>query len=308
MAEQERLERLANLFFLLLDTGQPLSLAEIADRLPGYEGETGRQLFERDKAALADQGVVIERVVLSGHRAGATGYRIDERNNVLPDLGLTADERRALAIALTTVRLGDAARDALLKLGGSRPAGPALLELPRPPALDPLYDAIRHKAVVTFSYRDRARELEPYGLVTRDGFWYLVGLERGSSTQKVFRVDRVEGPVGVGPPDGFVPPDVDLRHALPDDFKTLGDEPVVARVLLDPVVAPGVVAELGEAAVVERRAGPEGTAVVVDVPATNLPVFRSWLLSLLEHAEVLGPPPLRAGVVEWLRAVAGEAS
>jgi hypothetical protein len=31
-------------------------------------------------------------------------------------------------------------------------------------------------------------------------------------------------------------------------------------------------------------------------------------LGLLEHAEVLGPPSLRADVVSWLEALAGEGS
>ena len=33
--------------------------------------------------------------------------------------------------------------------------------------------------------------------------------------------------------------------------------------------------------------------------------FRSWLLGMLEHAEVVGPPALRDDVVAWLRALAG---
>jgi hypothetical protein len=44
---------------------------------------------------------------------------------------------------------------------------------------------------------------------------------------------------------------------------------------------------------------------VVRVPASNLPAFRSWVLGLLEHAVVLGPPEVRADIVSWLRVVAG---
>jgi predicted DNA-binding transcriptional regulator YafY len=32
--------------------------------------------------------------------------------------------------------------------------------------------------------------------------------------------------------------------------------------------------------------------------------FRSFLLTFLEHAEVLGPPELRDDVVTWLEAIA----
>ena len=45
--------------------------------------------------------------------------------------------------------------------------------------------------------------------------------------------------------------------------------------------------------------GPQAVAV------RHRPAFRSWVLGLLEHAEVLGPEELRADVVGWLEAVAG---
>ena len=41
-----------------------------------------------------------------------------------------------------------------------------------------------------------------------------------------------------------------------------------------------------------------------EVPCANAGAFRSWVLGLLEHAEVLSPPAVRADVVEWLRATA----
>jgi hypothetical protein len=70
-----------------------------------------------------------------------------------------------------------------------------------------------------------------------------------------------------------------------------------------PIRAAKVVREVGEDAVVERR--DDGT-VVVRVPCGNLAAFRSWLLGLLDDAVVVGPPAVRADVVAWLAAVAGE--
>ncbi len=72
--------------------------------------------------------------------------------------------------------------------------------------------------------------------------------------------------------------------------------------LVDAARARLVVDELGEAAVVARH---DDGAVELDVACANLDAFRSWLLGLGEHAEVLGPPPVRAAVVDWLRAMAG---
>jgi hypothetical protein len=43
---------------------------------------------------------------------------------------------------------------------------------------------------------------------------------------------------------------------------------------------------------------------VVGLPVVNRAAFRTWVLALLDHAEVLAPPELRAGMVDWLDALA----
>jgi hypothetical protein len=60
--------------------------------------------------------------------------------------------------------------------------------------------------------------------------------------------------------------------------------------------------ELGDAAV--SGEGPDDR-VTFQVPCTNLDAFRSWVLGLGVHAEVIGPPDVRADVVAWLRHAAG---
>jgi predicted DNA-binding transcriptional regulator YafY len=47
----------------------------------------------------------------------------------------------------------------------------------------------------------------------------------------------------------------------------------------------------------ERR--PDGS-VVLEVQVTNREAFRSFVLGFLDHAEILGPPELRADMVDWL--------
>jgi proteasome accessory factor B len=61
------------------------------------------------------------------------------------------------------------------------------------------------------------------------------------------------------------------------------------------------VREVGDSAVVERC---EGGGVVVRVPCTNLAAFRSWVVGLLDHAEVLEPPAVRADLTAWLSSIA----
>jgi predicted DNA-binding transcriptional regulator YafY len=75
-------------------------------------------------------------------------------------------------------------------------------------------------------------------------------------------------------------------------------------IVVDPVEAGRVVTELGEDAVVERR---DDGAVVVRLAVTDVEALVLWVLDLLDHAEVLAPPEVRAAVVERLEAVAGSA-
>src|SRR4051794_12800411 len=225
------LERLTNLVALLLEARQPLTLEQIADALAGQypAGETARRgAFERDKAALRDGGVPIETEVLSGARAGTTGYRIDRRRYELR-LELTPEETRALQLAVAAVHLRpDWSADALLKLGapddadtgGTAPSA-VLASLPSLPVL---FEASTRRATVRFRYNDRDRQLDPYGLLTRDGFWYVAGYDHGHGEVRTFRVDRIQTDVVAGAPGAFVVPAAfDLGHVLPDDPKAMGE-------------------------------------------------------------------------------------
>ena len=75
--------------------------------------------------------------------------------------------------------------------------------------------------------------------------------------------------------------------------------------LVDPSRAGWVVEQLGEETVVTRHA--DGS-VEVTLPVVNRAAFRSWVLDLLDHAEVLGPDELRDDLVAWLDDIVGAAS
>ncbi len=305
----EALERLTNLVALLLETRRPLTLDEIAselsDQYPAAR-ETRRRTFERDKAVLRDEGVPIEQVVLAGERAGATGYWIERERFELPDLGLTEDESRALRVAVAAVRIGtDWAEPAMQKLGagaGGADAGPLAAALPSPDALPALFEANTTRAPARFTYRARQRTLDPYGILSREGRWYVVGHDHDAGELRTYRVDRIEGTVEEGEPDSFdVPPGFDPGAAFPADAKLVGDGALVdARVWIGPSRALAMAAELGDAAVVERR---RDGSIVFAVPFANPWAFRSWVLGLLDDAAVLDPPDVRDEIVAWLRAI-----
>jgi len=307
----DRLERLTNLIAVLLDTRRPLTLEEIVERVPGYppERESYRRQFERDKATLREIGVPIALEAVHPFDQ-ESGYRIHREDYQLPALDLTDDERVALHLAVTAVRLegggegGGAGREALLKLGGIEgAAAPTLAALPDVPALPFLFDAYRRRARVTFTYRGETRRLDPYGILFRNGHWYGVGFDPDRGAIRAFRADRIESDVEPGPAGGFERPEgFDPGSALRDEPWRFGDEePVEARVLVSPAQAGWVEADLGARAVAERR---DDGSVVVRLAVTNREAFRSFVLGLLDHAEVLDPPELRADMVGWLSALA----
>ena len=80
------------------------------------------------------------------------------------------------------------------------------------------------RAEVTFGYHGRARVLRPYGIINRNGFWYLVGFDTGYGEQRTYRVDRIEGDVAAGSPAAFTrPADFDIESSVPTDPKTFGN-------------------------------------------------------------------------------------
>lgn len=309
------LERVTNLLALLLETKLPLTLQEIAQALGQYpDGPAAqRAAFERDKAVLRDVGVPISTEVLTGdERAGATGYRIDRRRYELADLKLTDDERRALQIAVAAVRT-DArwAREGLWKLGGHREDEPVAVaaSVPVSPVLAALHQANVDRRAVQFGYRDRVRTVDPYSLMLRDGFWYLIGHDHDRGEMRSFRVDRIdlERPVTAIADRRFdVPADFDPRRVMPDDPKLIGDAHAERRrsvVRVWPPRAAAVVRELGAEAVVDRLA--DG-AIDVEVPFVNSAALRSWVLGLGSDAEVLEPDDVRADTIAWLSAIAAQ--
>jgi predicted DNA-binding transcriptional regulator YafY len=305
-----RVERLTNLLALLLETPHPLSLVEIAGELAGQypDGQTARRgAFERDKAALREIGVPIEQeIVPGGEYAGQTRYWIDRERYELRGLELDEDEARALQVAMAATRPGSrSGQEALWKLGAGAldSSTPIAAVLPDLDDLPLLREAVATRTAVRFEYRQVERTVEPWGLLLKNGFWYMIGLDRARGERRTFRIDRVEGPVTLLPGERFERPQgFDPRDTLPDDPKMIGatDEVTIARVRIDAAAAGGVVGELGEQQVTAR--GDDGS-IEVEVPFASLPAFRSWVLGYLDQAEVLAPDDLRAHLFEWLSGV-----
>ena len=305
MTTLDRLERLTDLVLVLLHARTPRTLEEIAAAVPGYPAShvARRQAFERDKRILRDEGIPVVTEPIDGPEQ--FGYRIDPDAFYLPELGLAPDEQAALHLAVAGVHLGDpSGRDALAKLGatGVAEARP-VAQVDAPAALVALFDAVRSQAEVHFTYHGTDRSLAPSTLQFRAGRWYLVGWDRDRAAARTYRVDRIESLARPGPPgSGVVPEQAGAADAA---FGPFGDDEDAApvNVRVDAVEGPRVVAEAGEAAISER--GGDGS-VLLTLGVTNFAVLRSWVLGLLDHAEIVGPPPARDAVVSWLEEIAAE--
>jgi proteasome accessory factor B len=304
-----RVERVLNLLALMLDTLVPRTREEYVREIAGYpaQPEANRRAFERDKEILRGMGVPITMENIGD--GTEVGYRVRPDDYCLPDLDLSTDETAALRVAVSAISLGDptGGQGALMKLGGGvgdHTSAP-IASLPFAPALATLFEAFRNRAVVKFPYRGETRELEPWGLSSKRGHWYVVGFDRVRGATRAFRADRIDGDVEVGPGNEFsVSDDFRADDHIEDRAWMLGDAPpVTVRLAVDTDHVEGVLGTLGAEASLEPEPAPNGDAVV-EVTVNNRGAFRSFVLSFLEHAEIIDPPEMRAEIVEWLEAVA----
>ena len=313
-----------NLVIALLSTRQFLSAERIRESVAGYEesasDEAFSRMFERDKNELRDLGIPLE-VGPVGRFSGQEGYRINRDAYELPDIGLTSEEAAAVAVAVQlweSPELATAAEGALLKLRAAGihvepEAAPATV--PAVPArtrgseaaLGKLLAAIDAGRAVRFEHRNThsapflMRDVEPWGVVTHHGRWYLVGHDRTRDAVRTFRLSRIGEDVTAYGPENAVrtPEGMDLRAIVK---RVTGAAPVTGSATV--WVADGRGQEIRRLGpVVEDReiAGRKGA--VVEVPVRS----RDWLARLITglgpDALVLAPADLRDDVISRLRSV-----
>ncbi|MDQ2792047.1 MAG: WYL domain-containing protein [Pseudonocardiales bacterium] len=322
MPAAARAERLVNLVLCLLSSRQYLPAERIRRTVPGYadaaSDEAFFRMFERDKAELRELGVPLETGRIPGFEAGE-GYRIARRDYELPDIDLEADEAAAVALAARlwdSSQLAGAAHGALVKL---RAAGvevdTELSAVVQPrvratePALTPLISAVQAGQVVTFPHRRHpaeqpiGRTLEPWGVVSWRGRWYVVGHDRDRDATRCFRVSRIAGPVrAIGAPGAVQrPPGVDLLKIVAGSA-----EPPAAAHTVRLWLADGRAYGLRQRATVLARMTLEdvaGDVVTVELPGYD--VAARWIAGLGPDAVVLEPAELATAVRARLSAAAG---
>jgi proteasome accessory factor B len=305
-----KLERLLNLTALLLDTPRPITAEDIQERLEVYPRERAsfRRAFERDKDELRTMGIPLRVEKVPGTMPAVDGYRIPREEYALRDPGLETDELAALHLAASAVQVeGLPATEGLLKLGGlvADPSvgdvGVHVAPLPADPNLALLFGAVAARTPIVLRYHGDERTIDPYRLEFQRGRWYLTGYDHLRDEERNFRLDRVEGAVTVIDEPAFEPPSTAVPGRARGAWELGGEEPVRAVLRIDGPQARWVVHHVGPDQV--RSVEPGDGAVVVELPVTNRAALRSFVLSFLEHAELLEPDELRTDLVSWLERV-----
>ncbi len=294
----DKLERLLNLTAALLHAEAPLTTDDLRERVGGYPDAKAsfRRAFERDKDDLRGMGMPLRVEPVPGVDPPIDGYRLDRDEYAGADLSFEPDELAALHLATNLVRL-DGDETGLIKLGAAGSTAPTeqVGHVPFSEALATMIGAAADRQAVEFRYRDAQRIVEPWRLSFSRGHWYLNGWDRLRDDDRLYRVDRIQSDVRVvGPaehPVGTVSDSLDLRGW------ELGDaEPVTASVRVDAdqaAYARHMLDDIDEL---------DDGSVVARLDVRNLDGFRSFVVSFLEHAEIVDPPELRDDFISWLEA------
>ncbi|HSS25400.1 MAG TPA: YafY family protein [Mycobacterium sp.] len=322
-----KVERLVNLVIALLSTRGYVTAEKIRSSVAGYSdspsAEAFSRMFERDKNELRDLGIPLEvgRVSVLDP---TEGYRINRDAYSLPPVELTSDEAAAVAVATQlweSPELITATQGALLKLRAAGvdvdPDAPVAIASPAgvpglrgsEDVLGILLSAIDSRQAVQFPHRpSRAepytmRTVEPWGVVTEKGRWYLVGHDRDRDATRTFRLSRIGAEVTpIGPADAVtVPDDVDLRKIV---SVTVAETPTggQARVW----VADGRATALrraGRSTGARQLGARDGEVIELDIGSTDR--LARDIAGYGADAVVLEPQSLREDVLGRLRAQAG---
>jgi proteasome accessory factor B len=227
-------ERLLNLLITLLVSRTYVSKDRLRQVIAEYRDaetdEAFEKMFERDKDDLRQLGVPIEVGSSDPLFDDELGYRIVRSAFELPEIELSPEEAAVVGLAARVWQhagLASATSDALVKLkAGGVEVDRGALNVVQPqlavdePSFEVIWDCLRTRTPVTFEYRKSTaatgeqRHLQPWGVATYRGRWYVVGFDSDRQAPRLFRLSRVQGEVRRDGKAGAyaVPPDVDLAE------------------------------------------------------------------------------------------------
>ncbi len=314
-----KIERLLNLVICLLYTRMPLSKAKIRDAVPQYgntaSDEAFDRMFERDKDELRQLGVPLVTEPLDAFFDDEPGYRIDRREYALPEITFAPDELAVLGLASRAwaqASLAGPAAQALrkLKAAGVERDDASLIGLePRVRTVEPAFEdaknAVLERIPVRFSYRAggsgeaNTRHVQPWGIASWHGRWYLTAFDADRGAPRVFRLGRIDGNVTFeGEPASYEVPVGHEPRAMISNMAVEHDpQPAALRV------------RTGAGHSLRRRAraveGVDGTWSRLDVDFTDTEAFADEISSFGPDVVVETPAELRESVIRRLTGALG---
>src|SRR5213593_4804674 len=300
-----------------------LTARDVKSNVEGYSemsDEAFARRFYSDRAELLALGIPLQ-----SHRDEFTGeelYTLRSEAYFLPQLDLKDDELAALQTALYllegTFAYAEPLRLALQNLALGRPGfdEPASDTAVRVEVLDPDYSpempgrlgklegAISKQRTIKFPYysisrnRQGERTVNPYGLLSDNGSWYVIGQDLDRKDIRTFRVSRIRGDIRFATRrerDFRIPADFDIDEYRGRPPWQIGDIEGEARIELAGDTAWWVERAFGNAGELE-----EGVFVT---GYSSLPQLASWILRQDGRAIPVEPDELRREVAQALRAV-----
>ena len=233
---EKRTERLLNLVIALLSSRRGFTKHELFEEIELYSEattpEAREKLFDRDKAFLREQGIPVESYsddLLYEQDNSVQRYRIRSEEYSLPEVAFTSAESAVLALAAQMweqAAFGSAAARALRKLRARGVITEDTTASPIQPGIrtaDPNFTAVfraaSNRQPISFGYRatggaESTRHLQPWGMGSRYGHWYVVGWDNDRQAERFFRLSRMTTPVKTGKGNYTVPAGFDIHASL----------------------------------------------------------------------------------------------
>ncbi|HEY9291140.1 MAG TPA: WYL domain-containing protein [Microlunatus sp.] len=318
-------ERILNLTICLLVTRTFLPKSRIREIVEGYHDlsdQAFERTFERDKEELRRLGIPLQVGSYDPLFEDEPGYRIERSDFELPPIELDAEEAAVVGVAARSwqhAAVAESTRSALTKLraAGIEPDASQLSSLQpsvsaNEPAFEPLWHAVLDRVRVSFGYRGGdTRTLEPWGMTSNHGRWYVIGHDTDRDATRMFKLSRISStPKRVSREGAYeVPADLDLRSLA----RSLAPEEPRATAVI--AIRPGKAPNLrrhGHPASAERLAAldltwPTGFEVV-EVGFADLTFTADEIAGYAADAVVLAPAELRTAVIDRLRSVSATRS
>lgn len=316
---QSKSERLMNLVIALLVTRQFLSKDQIRDSVAGYRRESADEssfdrMFERDKKELRELGITIETGSNDAFFDDEAGYRIRRDEFELADIHFTSEEAAVVGLAAQVWQhagLAGESSSALLKL---KAAGVVVdtndLSLVEPylsanePSFDEMWKAATRRIPIRFTYERPGRTpeerfVQPWGVLSWRGRWYMVGFDIDRNDKRVFRLSRVEGDVVPSGPAGSyeTPAQLDLNAIAAAMLPQPATEDAVIHVRRDRCQ------DLRRKAESVSTLDEQWDAIAVKYAAVA--ELAAEIASFGPDAVAISPPAVRSRVVDLLHVASG---